>query len=109
MAESGVQDLRTMLGGIPEVSDDRLGYVLASAKRMVKAQGVQVRHESFADLQNLYAAHMLESFGDIQGQVSGRSVGDVSASFASGGKPKSYFELYRSLLVSVRGMGGRIA
>jgi hypothetical protein len=92
-------------GGIPSA---RMSKVLEMARKAVINDGVSENHESFADLQILMAAHLLDSTGAIGGSVASRSVGDVSVSFArSAGE--SYKALYRTLKIKVTGISGRIA
>ncbi len=107
MAASTVASLRELLGGVPDLSDVRLQKVLVSAKRKVKADGVDSTHEAFADLQEYCAAGILEGTGEIMGPLASKSVADVSetyASIAEGG----WQNLYRRELVSIIGKRGFI-
>jgi hypothetical protein len=53
-------------GGIPSA---RMSKVLEMARKAVINDGVSENHESFADLQILMAAHLLDSTGAIGGSV----------------------------------------
>jgi len=100
MAESSVASLRELLGGVPEITDTRLQRVLVSAARKVKADGVSDTHDAFQDLQEYYAAGILEETGEVEGPLQSKSVADVSETYASsnsGGWLKLYIRELRTI------------
>ncbi len=109
MAQATDQDVRDFLGDTGQLSAARVSFMLRSAGNYVLGDGVPEEHESFRDLQVLRTCHLLEVSGAISGQVSSRSVGDVSISFASGGNDSSYMKLYSELKTQIFGLTGRIA
>ena len=92
-------------GGIPSA---RLNLILETARKSVIRDGISENHESFADLQMIFSAHLLDSGGTIGGTVASRSVGDVSVSFARGGT-ESYMDQYQRMKTQIMGLAGRIA
>lgn len=107
MAESTTASLRELLGGVPELSDTRLQKVLLSAARKVKADGVETTHEAFADLQEYYAAGILEGTGEVNGPLASKSVSDVSESYANS-KDGGWLNLYIRELRTITGRRGFI-
>jgi hypothetical protein len=108
MSQASDQYLRNMLGGLEGVPSARLAAALQAAGRQVRRDGIQDNHESFADLQCLFAAHLLESSGDLASVIS-RSVGDVSVSFDRSGRVSSWVGLYRLIKLGIQGMAGRVS
>lgn len=106
MAESTIASLRELLGGVPEISDTRLQKALSSAARKVKADGVADNHEAFAELQEYYAASILEETGEVTSLAS-KTVADVSETYsnASGG---GWISLYLRELRNITGKRGFI-
>lgn len=108
MADSSAASLRELLGGVPEISDTRLQKVLISAARKVKADGIDNTHEAFSDLQEYYAATILESTGEISGPLASKSIADVSESY-SNSKGGGWLNLYIRELRNITGKRGFIA
>ena len=106
MAASNTASLRDLLGGVPEISDTRLQKVLNSAARKIKADGVAESHEAFAELQEYYAASILEETGEVTSLAS-KSVADVSETYANtqGG---GWSSIYRKELINITGRKGFI-
>lgn len=104
MPASSVQSLRTLLGD-EGLSEAALQKALDSAGRIVVSDGVAESHECFGDLQEFYAAHLLETSGAVGGAVASRSIADISVSFARGGSERSgYLAQYRRLRAAVIGI-----
>ena len=106
--ESNGASLRELLGGVPEISDTRIQRVLSSACRKVKADGISDAHEAFADLQEYYAASILESTGEASGPLVSKSVGDVSETYANASGGGGWMNLYLRELRSITGRKGFI-
>lgn len=106
MAESTTASFRELLGGVPEIFDTRLQRALTSAARKVKADGVADSHEAFADLQEYYAASILEETGQMTSLAS-KSVGDVSETYANA-EGGGWIGLYRRELINITGKRGFI-
>ena len=110
MATSSASDFRAYLGGAASVSDQLLDVALAQAKRHVQRDGIAEDHESFADLQCAYAAHLLELRGSITGgKVQSKSVGDISVTFSQtqGRDGGSYLSEYKTIRTQLLGLEGR--
>ena len=103
MPAGTVQSLRELLEGAENISDSKLSRALASAGRRVRSDDVPQSHESFADLQEYYAAHLLEVSGVISGALTAKSVGDVSLSFSTNNESGWLVE-YRRLRAQVIGI-----
>ena len=99
-----------MLGGLSGVGDERLQLALDMAQGVVCRSGVPETQPEFADLQRVYAAHLLEIGGVSVGAVTSKRIGDVSVQFARGAADQvaDYGELYQLLLTQVRGFRGRL-
>ena len=109
MAAATAESLKEFLSGASDVPDALLEKVLHSAFLKVQRDGVSVSHESFADLQEYYAASILESTGAIQGRLVSKSVADVSETYnQSEGNGMSYKEMYYQTLRDVVGKKGFI-
>ena len=106
MAQSDTTSLRELLGGVSEISDPRLQKVLKSAARKVKADGVAEEHEAFAELQEYYAASILEYTGDLTSLAS-KSIADVSETYATD-QVGGFESLYRKELINITGRKGFI-
>lgn len=105
MPASTAQNLKVILGGGNGLDDAQIQKALDSARRIVISDGIPESHESFGDLQEYYAAHLLEASGAVNGAVASRSIADISVSFAQGqGQSSSYLSLYRRLRASVLGI-----
>lgn len=110
MATPSAADFRAYLGGAASVSEELLEAALAQAKRHVQRDGFKEVHESFADLQCAYAAHLLELRGSITGgKVQSKSVGDLELTFAQNqsGDGGSYLSEYKSIRTQLLGFEGR--
>ena len=107
MAESTTASFRELLGGVPETSDARLQKVLTSAARKVRADGVNVTHETFADLQEYCAAGILEGTGEIKGPLASKAIADVSETYANS-KDGGWLNLYIRELRTITGRRGFI-
>lgn len=111
MPQATVQDMRDLFP-LGNVRDEQISRILESSKTAVVFGGVKVEHEAFAELQILYAASVLQSFGLIDGNVSARSIGDVSVSFCGGAsgadKDASFVGRYRALRANILGLSARI-
>lgn len=104
------QEFRDRMGGLSSLSSSCIARHLATARTQVKRDGVAEKHENFADLQQYFAAHILDAGWLLDSYISSRSVGDVSTSFGSMSKEvHTWHDLYKALLTSVRGLSGRIA
>ncbi|MCL2154181.1 MAG: hypothetical protein FWH53_00810 [Leptospirales bacterium] len=109
MPEATLSSFKLLLDDASELSDALLEKVLASALRKVQKDGVAVTHESFADLQEYYAASILESTGNIRGPLASKSVADVSESYnTTTAATKGYRGVYLSTLRDVIGKRGFI-
>ena len=109
MPVSSVESLKEFIGQA-SVTDALLERVLASAARNVAADGVSETHEAFAELQEYYAAGILETSGQIQGALVSKSVADVSEAYATPtlASENGYFALYRRELKRITGKKGFI-
>lgn len=102
-----VESLRLKLAGAPGVPDNELQSALDEALSVVEDEGFLEDHPRFDRLHKLYAAHLLEAAGTIEGPLSAKSVDGVSTSFAvrsSGG----WLTEYRRAKVQIRGSARRI-
>lgn len=105
MPASNVQNLRILLGGAEGLEEARLQQALDKARRIVVSDGIAESHESFGDLQEFYAAHILEVSGAVDGTIASRSIADISVSFARGqGQSSSYLSQYRRFRAGVIGI-----
>ncbi|HPA70776.1 MAG TPA: hypothetical protein PKY31_00815 [Spirochaetota bacterium] len=105
MPASNVQNLKILLGGAEGIEEARLQQALDKAGRIVVSDGIAESHESFGDLQEFYAAHLLETSGAIGGAIASRAIADISVSFAQGsGQSSSYLAQYRRFRASVIGI-----
>jgi len=109
MARATEQELRDFIGDTGALPSDRLNLVLGTSHRTVVRDGIAEDDENFADLQILFAAHLLETGGAIGGKLASRSISDISISFAPGTGNGSYCDLYRAMLIQITGLSGRIA
>ena len=107
MAATTVESLKIFLNGASGVPDALLEKVLNSARLKVQRDGVSVSHDSFADLQEYYAASLLESTGAIQGMLVSKSVADVSETYNQS-VGMSYKDIYYQTLRDVVGKKGFI-
>jgi len=96
------ETLKVLIGA--DLPDALLTRALASAQRRVIADGVKVDHEAFAELQEYYAASILETGGHIQGLLVSKTVADVSETYAQPqGETGGWLALYRRELINITG------
>ncbi len=109
MAVSTIAKLKLFVGGANGVSTDILTAALDQAQRHVVREGLSESHNDFEDLQNAWAAHLLELQGAINSSsIKSKSVGDVSTEFAESGSSKSWLDHYRTIRQQVIGFSGRL-
>ena len=110
MARTTLESLKVLLEG-ETVSDALLEKALSSAARHVVSDGVREGHEAFAELQEYYAASILQSGGHISGVLAAKSVSDVSESYSTavGDSAGGWIGLYRKELLTIIGKKGFIA
>ena len=109
MPATTLVSFKLLLDDASGFSDALLEKVLTSALRKVQKDGVAVSHESFADLQEYYAASILESTGKIQSSLASKSVADVSETYnITAGATKGYRDMYLSTLRDAIGKRGFI-
>jgi len=106
VAVATINSLKILLNGSSGLPDELLERVLRSALLKVQKDGVSILDESFGDLQEYYAAYILESTGSITPQVASKSVGDVSESYTP--SVQSYRDIYLRTLKDVVGKKGFI-
>ena len=107
MPQTTLESFKILLDSAPDLPDALLEKVLASALYKVKKDGIAVTHELFADLQEYYAASLLESTGKIQGSLVSKSVADVSETY-NVTAATSYRDVYLKTLRDVTGKRGFI-
>ena len=112
MGIATVNELKSFLTDkVQGVSDETLQMYLADAEGSVFSGGVSVSHKRFAELQRYYAAHLLDSAGILQNQVTSESADGISRSFDTvfiPGAHESYLDLYKSKRHEVVGFQGRV-
>lgn len=109
MAASTVEEFKLFVGGVKGVSDQTISAALDLAKRHVVREGISEVHEDFGDLQNAWAAHLLEIQGSItSAALTSKSVGDVSTAFAAKVNPQTWFDYYKIIRQQVIGFAGRL-
>jgi hypothetical protein len=107
MSVATVESLKILLSSSASgLSDALLEKVLNSALLKVVKDGVPILHKSFGELQEYYAASILEATGQIQGPLASKSIADVSESYNTSGK--SYRDIYSQTLRDVVGKKGFI-
>ena len=108
MDSSSLSSFREYLGGASSVSDSLLEGALAQAARHIGRSGIASDHEAFADMQNAYAAYLLEMRGAIDvGSIQSKSVGDISTNFSTGKVRESYLDIYNQIRMQIFRFNGR--